>query len=93
MGDVLPRFRSIGPPDQEAALYFVHHFGEGLTTANLQSLVREGPFPELISAIHQCILGSGPALHHSVLLVYHDITVRYGAYLNLMLGFQVDSHS
>ena len=73
---LIPHFLSFSPASfapLEAALRLVYSFSE--CGPQFNTLVNEGTFPSLITAIHQTDIASHP--HAQVVIAYYEICVRY----------------
>ena len=65
--------------DVEAALQLVFHYCDGLSAEMTSKALKEGPFHQVIIALHQ----SDIALHHhrEVVIIYYEIVARYSQVL------------
>lgn len=75
----LPQFHTMSPADLEVLLALAYHFGEAISTGAGRPYMTEGPFPEMIVAIHNRILQLQQDVVYppTVLLTYLDLIVRY----------------
>lgn len=63
----------------EAALRLVFHYCEGLSAAATSLALEEGPFRQVVEALHQSDVACHP--HREVIIRYYDIVVRYAKVL------------